>query len=97
MARLLVHRMVHKADRPGGGPEWACPLCPQQVVYWSINHKVIVKGRSVALHVRPARWSPDDKQADTPVTARTVGQRGARWEHGIFVGGIPSARQGAPD
>jgi ribosome modulation factor len=29
----LVHRMVHKGDRPGfqGGSEWACPFCAHQV------------------------------------------------------------------
>jgi hypothetical protein len=52
MARPLVHRMVHKADRPGGGSEWACPFCPHQVVYWPVYHKVMVKGRSDAVHVR---------------------------------------------
>jgi hypothetical protein len=52
MAGPLVHRMVHKGDRPGGGTEWACPFCPHQVVFWPIYHKVMVKGQADALHVR---------------------------------------------
>jgi hypothetical protein len=54
MARPLVHRMVHKHDRPGfqGGSGWACPFCPQQVVYWPLHHKVMVTGQAEVLHVR---------------------------------------------
>jgi hypothetical protein len=54
MARPLVHRMVHKQDRPGfqGGSEWACPFCAHQVVYWPLHHKVKVKGQAEVLHVR---------------------------------------------
>jgi hypothetical protein len=52
MARPLVHCMIRKGDRPGGGVEWACPFCAQQVVFWPIYHKVMVKGRADALHVR---------------------------------------------
>jgi hypothetical protein len=54
MARPLVHRMVHKQDRPGfhGGSEWACPFCAHQVVYWPLYHKVMVKGQTEVLHVR---------------------------------------------
>jgi hypothetical protein len=33
MSRPLVHRMVHKRDRPGGGAEWACPFCTHQVIF----------------------------------------------------------------
>jgi hypothetical protein len=58
MARPLVHHMVHMRDRPGGGTEWACPFCPHQVVFWPIYHKVIVKGRRDALHVRAMREVP---------------------------------------
>jgi hypothetical protein len=58
MARPLVHRMVHQGDRPGGGAEWACPFCPQQVVFWSIYHKVMVKGWAEVLHVRAIREVP---------------------------------------
>jgi hypothetical protein len=54
MPRPLVHRMVHKQDRPGfqGGSEWACPFCAHQVVYWPLHHKVLVKGQAEVLHVR---------------------------------------------
>jgi hypothetical protein len=54
MARPLVHRMVHKHDRPGfqGGSEWACPFCPHQVVYWPLRHKAMVTGQAEVLHVR---------------------------------------------
>jgi hypothetical protein len=52
MARSLVHRMVHKGDRPSGGSEWACPFCAYQAAFWPIYHKVVVKGRADVLHVR---------------------------------------------
>ena len=54
MPRPLVHRMVHKQDRPGfqGGSEWACPFCAYQVVYSPLHHKVTVKGQAEVLHVR---------------------------------------------
>jgi hypothetical protein len=52
MARPLVHRMVHQGDRPGGGSEWTCPFCPQQVVHWRLHHKVMVTGQAEVLHVR---------------------------------------------
>jgi hypothetical protein len=55
MARPLVHRMVHKQDRPGfqRGSEWACPFCrPHQVVYYPLHHKVLVHGQADVLHVR---------------------------------------------
>jgi hypothetical protein len=60
MARQLVHRMVHQGDRPGfqGGSEWACPFCPQQVVYWPLHHKVMVTGQADALHVRAIQEVP---------------------------------------
>jgi hypothetical protein len=55
MATPLVHRMVHKQDRPGfqGGSERACPVCPHQVVDWRLRHKVMVTGQPEVLHVRP--------------------------------------------
>jgi hypothetical protein len=59
MARPLVHRTVHKGDRPGGGSGWACPFCPQQVVFWPLFHKVTVKGQADALHVAPGKQPPD--------------------------------------
>jgi hypothetical protein len=54
MPRPLVHRMVHKQDRPGsqGESEWACPFCAHQVVYWPLHHKVMVTGQAEVLHVR---------------------------------------------
>ena len=58
MARPLVHHMVHQSDRPGGGSEWACPFCPHQVVFWPLYHKVMVKGRADALHVRAVEEVP---------------------------------------
>jgi hypothetical protein len=56
----MVHRMVHKQDRPGfqGGSEWACPFCAYQVVYWLLYHKVLVKGQANALHVRAMKEVP---------------------------------------
>jgi hypothetical protein len=50
--------MVHQGDRPGGGSEWACPFCPQQVVLWPIYHKVIVRSRADALYVRTMKEVP---------------------------------------
>jgi hypothetical protein len=58
MARPLVHRMVHQGDRPAGGVEWACPFCPQQVVFWSIFYKVMVKSRADVVHVRAMKEVP---------------------------------------
>jgi hypothetical protein len=58
MARPLVHRMVHQGDRPAGGAEWACPLCPQQVVFWPLYHRVMVKGQADALHIRAVQEVP---------------------------------------
>jgi hypothetical protein len=58
MARPLVHLMVHMGDRPAGGAEWACPFCPHQVVFWPVYHKVMVKGRADAFHVRAMKEVP---------------------------------------
>jgi hypothetical protein len=58
MARPLVHRMARKGDRPGGGSEWACPFCPQQVVFWPLFHKVRVTGQADAVHVRAIQEVP---------------------------------------
>jgi hypothetical protein len=58
MARPLVHRMVHKGDRPGGGSEWTCPFCAHRVVYWPLYHKVMVKGQAKVLHVRAMEEVP---------------------------------------
>jgi hypothetical protein len=38
MARPLVHRMIRKGDRA--------------VVFWSIYHRVLVKGRANTVHIR---------------------------------------------
>jgi hypothetical protein len=62
MARPLVHRIVHKADRPGfqGGSEGACLISAHRVVIWPIYHKVMVEGRAEVLHVRAMKEVPID-------------------------------------
>jgi hypothetical protein len=58
MALPLVHRMLHLADRPGGGTKWACPFCGHQLVAWPIYRRVTVKGQPDAVHVRGKKEIP---------------------------------------
>jgi hypothetical protein len=58
MARPLVHRMIRKGDRAVGGAEWACPFCAHEVVFWSIYHRVLVKGRANTVHIRAMEEVP---------------------------------------
>ena len=75
MARPLVHRTVHKGDRPGGGSGWACPFCPEQVVFWPLFHKVMVKGQADALHVRAIREVAQGGSAVDPLIAERLSGR----------------------
>jgi hypothetical protein len=52
MWRPLVHRMIHKADRPGGGSEWTCPFCRHQIIVWPLYRRTMVEGQSNTVHVK---------------------------------------------
>jgi hypothetical protein len=52
MWRPLVHRMIHKADRPGGGSEWTCPFCHHQIIVWPLYRRTMVEGQSNTVHVK---------------------------------------------
>jgi hypothetical protein len=73
LARPFVHRLVHLADRSGGGAEWACPFCEHQVITWPLYRRVTVQGQPDAVHVRDRQEIPvhlDDRvieltEADT--------------------------------
>jgi hypothetical protein len=86
----LVHRMVHKGDRPGfqGGSEWACPFCAHQVVFWPLHHQVMVSGAADAFHVRGTEEVPNHPQGSvlelTEADQATIAWTGVDWADGRF-------------
>jgi hypothetical protein len=55
-----MHRLVHQAERPGDGVEWACPQCGHyQVTYPYIQVVVLQQGAANVVHM-PGPEFPSD-------------------------------------
>jgi hypothetical protein len=55
-----IHRLVHQAQRPDGGMEWACPRCGHyQVTYPKKPVVVLQQGEPNSVHVPGPGFPPD--------------------------------------
>jgi hypothetical protein len=53
-----IHRMVHQADLPDGGVEWACLQCGRYTASTPREHVVVLAGEPDSVHVLGAGFPP---------------------------------------